>query len=189
MKIRILLIFVFQTLLLFGHASTADKAKIQLSFFKKDTLRQVKAIVMKAGMDKSEHPVKDIEVHFYVQRSYGLLSIGGDYTTTDDNGEATIYFPKDLPGDSLGNVMVIAKVEDSDELDNMEIHKTVNWGIATVNKSLDKRALWAAGSRAPLSLVIAINTAMAGIWGVIIYIVIQLFKISKIGKYEKENQS
>ena len=85
-------------------------------------------------------------MHVYVKKSFGLLPIEGDNLTTDENGEATVNFPADLPGDASGNVTVIAKVEDNDELGNLETAKSVKWGSPVSNmQTLDIRTLWASG--------------------------------------------
>jgi hypothetical protein len=82
-----------------------------------------------ANLTNAGTAVKDIDIHFYVKKSFGLLPLEGDFTTTDENGEASVDFPTDLPGDVSGNVIVIARVEDDEKLGNVEAMKTVNWGI------------------------------------------------------------
>src|SRR4051794_32957454 len=110
-------------------SSNASTAKITLSFLGKDSSRQVTATLTKADGSGKDTAVKSVDVHFYVYRSFGLLPIEGDNLTTDESGEATVDFPNDIPGDKSGNVTVIAKVEDNDELGNLETRKTVQWGV------------------------------------------------------------
>ena len=136
---------------LFAQDSTAEaKAAIKISCLKGDSLNQVKATVTKLDSAGTVIPAKDVEVHVYVKKSFGLLPIEGDNLTTDENGEATVDFPADLPGDASGNVTVIAKVEDNDELGNLETAKSVKWGSPVSNMHIrDIRTLWASGKNAP----------------------------------------
>ncbi|HYV90764.1 MAG TPA: hypothetical protein VE978_03240 [Chitinophagales bacterium] len=163
-------------------ASDSAQATIQLSFNDRDTVRQVTAKIVRMSADGKETPVKDVEIHFYIARMYSLLPVGGDVQTTDESGSVTIDFPKDLPGDSEGNLTVIAKVEDDDALGNLESEKILKWGVPVANKALTKRALWASGANAPIPLVIAVTSMLLLVWGVIIYIVAQLFRIKKLGR-------
>lgn len=156
-----------------------NKYGLEISFSKEDTTNKVKVVIYSVDTLKDKKPVKDVEVKFYAKKSFGLLPLG-DVQTTDDNGEATIDFPADLPGDSLGNVQVIAKVEDNDELGNLEGMKTVRWGIPKyVDPLFHKRALWGSAANAPLPLVITVTSMVILVWGVIFYIIILLFKIPK----------
>lgn len=155
-------------------------AKITLSFLGKDSLKQVTATLTKPDGNGKDTAVKGVEIHFYIYRSFGLLPIEGDNLTTDENGAATVDFPNDIPGDKYGNVTVIAKVEDNDELGNIESKKTVQWGRPlTTEQTAQPRALWASGNNAPWPLVITVTTMVAIVWGVIFYIIIQLIAIKK----------
>ena len=165
------------------------KPKIELSFFENDSVKQVYAVLSEAGRDGAGVPIADIQVHFYVQRNFGLLPLEGDNTITDENGKAFVDFPDDLPAESTGNVTVIAKIEDEEAYGNAEIRKTVGWGIPpSAKQSSNARAMWASGINAPWPLLIAVNSMIAGFLGVIIYIIYQLFKINKIGKHETKNK-
>ena len=175
-----LLLFMQQ---LFAQDSTGSgSAKISLSFSEKDSVRQVIANLTNAGT-----AVKDIDIHFYVKKSFGLLPLEGDFTTTDENGEASVDFPTDLPGDLSGNVIVIAKVEDDEKLGNLETMKTVNWGIPVkAEPKVAVRSLTSSGDNAPWPLAITVTSLIVIVWGIIFYILYQLILIKKAGKYEIE---
>ena len=173
-----LLFFIQQ---LFAQDSTSGgSAKISLSFPEKDSVRQVTANLTNAGT-----AVKDIDIHFYVKKSFGLLPLEGDFTTTDENGEASVDFPTDLPGDVSGNVIVIARVEDDEKLGNVEAMKTVNWGIPVKAESgVAVRSLSSSGDNAPCPLTITVTSLVVIVWGIIFYILYQLILIKKEGKYK-----
>jgi hypothetical protein len=193
MKVLTVTIVVLQLLYLQNLSaqdeSNSTKAKIAISFAEEDSVRQVKAVITKTDSSGKENPIKGIEIKFCVKKSFGLLPLEGDNTTTDANGEASVEFPKDLPGDSLGNVTVIAKVEDNDAVGNIETAKTVKWGKPVLYVKLNQRALWASGKNAPVPLVIIVSGMVLGAWTVIMYILYQLIQIKKSGNYEIKNQS
>ena len=178
-----LLLFMQQ---LFAQDSTGSgSAKISLSFSEKDSVREVTANLTNAGT-----AVKDIDIHFYVKKSFGLLPLEGDFTTTDENGEASVDFPTDLPGDVSGNVIVIARVEDDEKLGNVEAMKTVNWGIPVKAESgVAVRSLSSSGDNAPWPLTITVTSLVVIVWGIIFYILYQLILIKKEGKYKIEISS
>ena len=126
-------------------------------------------------------PIPELDLHFYVERSFSLLPIGGLFTTTDEKGEATVEFPGDLPGDTLGNVNIIVKIQESDIYANTETSKIVEWGIPIVlDHSQNRRTLWAAGANAPITLLILVNGLILAAWSLIIFILVKLYLISKM---------
>jgi hypothetical protein len=174
--------------LLAQDSSNGVKAKLTISFGVEDSTKQVKAVVTKTDANSNNEPIKGVDVHFYIKKSFGLLPLEGDFTTTDSMGEASVDFPTDIPGDQFGNVTVIAKVEDNDELGNLETVKTVRWGVSVnTRQSVEPRALWASGNNAPWPLTITVTGIVVIVWGIIFYIIFQLIVIKKTGKYEIEN--
>lgn len=177
----IVFIMLNATFLFAQEENDSAKAVIRLSVLDKDTVKQVTATVVKTNANGKETLVKGVEVHFYAERSYNPLPIGGDVQTTDETGSVTIDFPKDLPGDSAGNVTVIARIEADDNLGDLEAKKVVKWGIPVSNKTSNQRALWASGANAPIPLVLTVTGMLLLVWGVIFYVIAQLFRIKKLG--------
>ena len=166
-------------------SSNAGIAKLTVSFLGKDSTRQVMAAITKPDGTGKDTAVKGVEVHFYIYRDFGLLPVEGDNTTTDENGEATADFPSDIPGDKSGIVTVIARVEDDEQLGNIETKKNIQWGIP-VNKqqTAQPRALWSSANNAPWLLVITVTAMVGVVWGIIVYIIFQLVAIKRAGRYE-----
>jgi hypothetical protein len=161
-------------------SAAKEEAKIDISFPTKDSIKQIVATLTHANA-----PVKGITIHFYAKKSFGLLPLEGDFTTTDENGEASVDFPTDLPGDASGNVIIIAKVEDDDNLGTVEATKTINWGVPVkVSQHEPVRALWSSGNNAPWPLTITITSVVVVVWGIIFYMLFQLVAIKKAGKFE-----
>jgi len=167
----------------------AVQAAIKLSFDTEDSVKMVTATVTKTDAEGKTIPAPEVELTFYAKKSFGLLPIG-DAQTTDENGEAKVEFPRSLPGDRAGNVTVLAKFEDNEELGSMETMQTVKWGIPVqADEEINQRALWASGSNAPWPLVITVSAMVGGVWAVIIYILVLIFQIKKAASYEIKKQN
>ena len=80
-------------------SSESGKAKIAISFSTEDSSHTIIA-----KLTNADTAVKGVDIHFYIKKSFGLLPLQGDFTTTDESGEASVDFPTDIPGDAGGNV-------------------------------------------------------------------------------------
>lgn len=131
-------------------------------------------------------PVGDVEVKVYVKRLFGLLPITEGFETTNSDGMMILDFPDDIPGDEDGNLTILAKVQDHDDYGTLISARKISWGTTLIiDPDEMKGELWSAKYNSPISLVIIINTMVIGIWGVIIYVFLQIFKIKRIGTSEK----
>jgi hypothetical protein len=163
------------------------KSKFEIDTLNEDGTRSVTAKVF--SYDNGEWvPAKDVEVKIGVERLSGNLKIGDDETyTTDSLGQVTGEFKLDsLPAiDEKGNVILIAKVEDNDQFGNLSIEKTVPWGKYYYHvNTFGHRSLSAARFKAPLWLLFMAYSIVAGVWAVIIYLILQIFKIRRLRKTE-----
>jgi len=161
-------------------------ANLTLNLNPQDTALLLTAKVTETGKDGKEIPVKDAEVKFYVQRLFGIMPAAEENTiSTDENGEASFAFPKNIPGDTSGLISIAAKMEDNEEFGNVENKTDAPWGIALVKeKDPFPRALWEPS--APIPLVITISTLFGGVWCVYIIVFYQMHKINKAIKEEAE---
>ena len=172
--------------------SEITRAKILIDTSSIDTTRTVNVQVMKFEND-SWLPVKDVDVKIGVRRLGGDLKIGDEETyTTDSLGQVSGEFKlANLPGDAKGNLILIARVEDNDQLGSLSIDKTVPWGkiykpVGVSDFGFGHRSLWAARGKAPIWLMIMAYSIVAGVWGVIFYLIFRIVKISKLGKKETQ---
>jgi hypothetical protein len=148
---------------------------IKLTLTQNDSTKVCTAVVL----ESDAKPAQGIAVNFYIKRSVGLLPIA-TMEKTDDNGEASTIFPTTIPGDSLGNVTVIARLEDDEAIMDQKI---ISWGTKVKYSSeIDQRTMWGSRSNAPTYLIIISNAIILGIWGTMGFILFQLFfKIRKRG--------
>jgi hypothetical protein len=160
------------------------KAKLVIDTANTDGTRSINVKVLYA--DKNDWlPAKDVEMKIGINRDGAVLSAGDVATyTTDSTGVVNAELKKlNLPGDTLGNYMLVAKVEDNEQYGNLMIEKNVSWGVATkVDKSFfDQRTLWTTRFRTPFWLLFMAYSIVIGVWGTIIYLVLQIVKIKKLG--------
>lgn len=129
--------------------------------------------------------VKEIEMKLGVKRILGNLTVGEAETyTSDSTGTASAEFKRDsIPGDEKGNIILVARVEDNDNYGNLVVERSVPWGKAVeADTHFWHRSLWSTGNRAPVWLLFIALSIMVGVWGVIVYLIRQLFKIKKMGR-------
>ena len=119
-----------------------------------------------------------------VKRLDGDLNLTETPTvTTDSLGMANADFKLvNLPGDSAGNLVLIARVEDNDMYGNLTTERTVPWGIATTYVSdYNKRSLFARAHRPPYWLLWMASTITLSVWLVMFYLFFQIRKLKKLG--------
>ena len=125
---------------------------------------------------------KNQEVYFFVERTFKPLPIGDFFNMTDEEGKVTIEFPSDLPGDTLGNVTIIARIQESDVFPDTEVRREIQWGVPLeIDTDEQKRSLWAAGANAPIPLLIIVNSLILIVWSIIGYMIYGLYKVSRMG--------
>lgn len=130
--------------------------------------------------------LKDAEINMFVSRYFGKLQIGKTMRT-DSVGCAMFDFPKDLPGDSAGNLEVVINVND-EVYGEIESISKMQIGVPTDKPSLtEKRAIWNVLKLAPWWIIITYTTILLGVGFVILLIIKNLIKIKKLGE-EQNNQ-
>ena len=130
--------------------------------------------------------LKDAEINMFVSRYFGKLQIGKTMRT-DSVGCAMFDFPKDLPGDSAGNLEVVINVND-EVYGEIESISKMQIGVPTDKPSLtEKRAIWNVLKLAPWWIIITYTTILLGVGFVMLLIIKNLIKIKKLGE-EQNNK-
>ena len=155
-----------------------EDAQVYLSFSEEE---DAKFITAKATTITGE-PIEDLELYFFVKRTFSLLPFGDFFNATDANGEVTVEFPKNLPGDVNGNVTIHVKILESDEYNDLEVLSSKVWGvpIEILDQEDEKRSLWAAAANAPISLIVIVTLMIFAVWYVIFFILFKLYRISRV---------
>lgn len=151
---------------------TFSRARLEISPVKGDSLNSVKVKMT----DAAGAPVAKTTVGVFVQRQFTPLKLGE--AATDENGEAVIEIPANLPGNAKGAIDLIAKVDENETYGNLEADMVQQWGVAVSDKNVAQpRALWS--SHPPLWMLITFLVLMTTVWGHYIVIVYQLFRLRK----------
>jgi mono/diheme cytochrome c family protein len=123
------------------------------------------------GMNK---PIQNAQIRLFVKRTFGNLTIGE--STSDDQGLATFSFPKDLPGDTIGNLSIIAIAGS----EGKEVRATSIEPMGTaVNPTprLSQRSWWNVSKMAPIWLIATFTLCILGGLLAVGYVISLLYKI------------
>lgn len=164
-------------------------ANLTLNLDPHDTARLATARVTEIDKDGKEIPVKGAEVKFYVQRLFGIMPAAEENTiSTDEKGEASFTFPKNIPGNSTGVVTIAARMEDNERFGNVENKAPTSWGTKLpTERDPFPRALWEPS--APLPLLLTILIIFGGVWCTYFIILLQLRKIKKNEELTTDNST
>ncbi len=159
---------------------------IDFDFIMEDGEKYVNVNITEAGDSGEIIPVYDAEVYGYIERMFSLLPIGEDYS--DEDGKLTFEFPKDLPGDSLGNLVVVVRINESDDYGTVEMIKTIDWGIPVdFSESKTPRTLWT--DEAPVWMALAVFIILAGAWFNFALALYKVIKLKRLGKQTHTQES
>jgi len=163
-------------------------AKLKVSFYEEDSVRFVKVEGTQLNANGTETPITEGTVIVGVPKMLSILKIAE--ITLDSTGMGSAEFPKDIIGDSLGNLTVVAYIEENDIFGNVKASADNKWGLPKHLISPDRptRELWT--PIAPLWMIITLIIMLAGVWGHYVYAIVQLVMINKSSKVkvpEKES--
>jgi len=151
--------------------------KFKLDFFSEKHLIKVTAIGTK---NNETELVSGLALSLFAKRYFGKLQID-EPKTTNASGEAFFEYKNKINGDSAGNVSFTIKVN-AEGLDGITSDTTIKAGIPVIAKSLiDTRAMWTVRSKAPIWLILAYSLIVIAVWSILIYIILQIAKIRKLG--------
>jgi hypothetical protein len=114
-----------------------------------------------------------------IQRMFKALPIGEEFNETDEDGTILVAIPKGIPGvDGILAIEVI--LSESEEFGTVKTIVKAPIGKHVVDEStFDQRTMWSPRNKTPLFLLIFPNILTFGIWGIIIYLILNLIKINK----------
>jgi len=160
-----------------------SKAKIEVTLEEADSVRTIHAKVL-AFQDTGWVAQPEIEIKLVVRGLMSDLKATEEETfTTDEKGEASAEFSLIIPGDTKGDIIIGAKIDDHDSFGSLATTETAKWGQPRVpDNSFAKRTLWATRDKTPLWLLIFPNLIIVTVWGIIFYLVYLLIRIVKLGK-------
>lgn len=132
----------------------------------------------------SGEPVADRPLEVGVQRLFGMLKIGGDFHLTDDTGSVLVPIENDIPG-LHGKLMLEARLMDDDDFGTVHSRVEAPIGVPIVDTStFDQRTMWSPPSKTPLFWLTIPNLMIIAVWGAIVFLIVNLYKISKVNNKE-----
>ncbi len=160
-------------------ASTAMKPlRMEISFSQKSQDKMIDLKVFEPGKKDNEWvPVDKLDVQFYVPRTFSLLKVGKGTIT---NGMTSLEFPTSIPGNQLGYLTIVAKVEENENYGNVEVSGTINWGKPLPPAKIIKRGL--GDTDAPLWMVYTLIVLLSIVWFHYMYVIFTVFRIRHLGK-------
>jgi hypothetical protein len=151
-------------------------ANIEAKLITKDSIHFVQARLFDANLNT---PISERLLNVQLQRLFRPLRIGPEFNSTDINGTILVSIPEDIPGVN-GNLTFEVVLNDSDDFGTVKALVKAPIGIPIVDEStFDERTMWSPRNKTPYLLLILPNLVIIAMWGLIIYLTINLFKISK----------
>ncbi len=170
-------------------STTIENAFLDVQIRIVDTTKMIRVYVYKKGA-KVKSPIKGVEMSFFVKRMVGLFPLSDKTISTDSAGMAEMeYAITDMPGDSLGAILVGAKIADADTYGNIFSMKETFWGAKTFNNYESVRALWAPADRVPVWLIVLALGIIITVWGTILFIIYQVYRIFRLGQQEIKREA
>ncbi|MCK5400890.1 MAG: hypothetical protein KAJ28_04585 [Flavobacteriaceae bacterium] len=151
-------------------------ADIESKLIVKDSINYITATLTDASTNS---PIIEESLTVQVQRLFRPLRIGEEFNNTDENGTIVVQIEEGIPGVD-GNLTLEVVLSDNDDYGTVKALVNAPLGIPIVDESdFDKRTMWAPRNKTPIFLLIFPNLLIFGIWALLIYLIINLFKISK----------
>ena len=157
---------------------------VELSFEEEDSLRYV--VVKTTWTDPTGNiiDIEDIDIDMGVERLYSILDL--EESTTGSNGMAKIEFPQDIPGDSIGSVIIQIKINEDRKFGTITRSAKIDWGTK-VDYSIGKNGRSLFGDQAPMWMIIAVIIILAGAWFNFILAMIKVSRIKGLEPNQEEN--
>ena len=123
-------------------------------------------------------PVKDLDIVFSISRMFCLYPVGT--AKTDASGHCSMAYPTDMPGDSIGRLTVVARIQDNDSYATVEQTASARWGKPVIPVVRKRRGL--GDTDAPLWMVYTLIVLLSAVWIHFFYVIGLIGRINRIGK-------
>lgn len=152
-------------------------AYLNMEFYEEDSVKMIRFIAAENVSGEEEIPFEEVDVVLYSKGLFSLLKLG---TAWMEGGEATFAFPTDLPGDTLGNLFLTARIEESEDHGVIETKGHIDWAKhKEIAHELDRGL---GDTDAPLWMVYTLIILLSAVWLHYFYIIYSYYMINKLGK-------
>ncbi len=155
---------------------TFRDATIVTELIERDSLNFIGARITDTALDSA---LTETDLNVQVERLFRPWKIGEDYYTTDDDGYIEVQIPEGIPGvEGILNLEVVLK--ESDDYGTVKTVLEAPVGDVIVDEStFDQRTMWSPRGKTPVVLLAKTYSFIFIVWGIFLYLVINLFKIVK----------
>jgi len=149
-------------------------AVIEAELITKDSLNYINAKLIDKSIDSV---IVNESLGIQVERLFKSLRIGEEFNYTDENGTVLVPIKESIPGVD-GNLIFEVILKDHDEFGTVKALVNAPIGVPIVTETtFDKRTLWSPRNKTPLFILVFANLLILGMWGIIVYLMVNLFKI------------
>ncbi len=161
----------------------AKPARIKMTFNIEDSARHINISATQKNAKGEEVPVPNEKLMIYVPRLFSMLKIGE--VDLDADGKANFEFAGKIVGDTLGNLRILVRLEESELFGYVQGQNEINWGVPKqyYKAEVPSRELWT--PIAPLWMIITLIIMLAGVWAHYVYAVYELIMIKRHSKNNK----
>jgi hypothetical protein len=140
----------------------------------KDSINYISGTLKDAATDSI---LSDRFLNVQLQRLFRPLRIGEEFNSTDENGTIIVPIEEGMPGvDGILTFEVV--LQDSDDYGTVKAMIKAPIGTPIMDEStFDERTMWSPRNKTPLFLLIFPNLLILGIWGIIVYLILNLVKL------------
>lgn len=153
-------------------------AALKVTFFQEDTTKFISIEAFETGGGDTPIPITETEIGVFVKGTFSYLNIAKEATNAE--GKLIAPFPVDMPGDSIGVLTIVAKIEDHDLYGNVEAWGTINWARPVPIADEARRGL--GDTDAPLWMVYTLIVLLSAVWFHYAYVIFLIIKI-KLAKH------
>jgi hypothetical protein len=148
-------------------------ADLKVSFFQEDTSKFIAVEAFENNGADSISPVAALEIGLFIKGTFSYYSIAKD--VTDETGKLIVPFPVQMPGDTLGVITIVARIEDHDLYGNVESWGNINWAKPVPLATEARRGL--GDTDAPLWMVYTLIVLLSAVWFHYAYVIFLIVKI------------
>lgn len=157
------------------------RATLKASVIVKDSINYVKATLLEVDTI----PIAGESLTVYVDRLFRPLRIGDEFNITDDYGTVFVPVEEGIPAIE-GKLKMMVGLFESDSYGTVKVNIEAPIGTPIeFDTTTDERTLWSPRAQTPLFILFFTFFLIMGSWGIIIYLITNLFRISK--NHDQEN--
>ncbi len=151
-------------------------ARIIAEHIVRDSVNYITAVLKETATDSV---LEGESLDVLIQRLFRPLRIGEEFNFTDENGTILVPIPAGIPGID-GKLTFEVVLNDSDSYGTLKDVVVASVGTPIeFETAFDERNMWSTRGKTPLFLLFFVNAMILVIWGYFVYLVYNLFRISK----------